>query len=46
MFHDKKSPTLRLVSLDVFREITITALILINIAEVADQVYSFLLHTD
>ncbi len=42
----KKQPTLRLVSLDVFRGITITAMILVNMAGVADQVYPFLVHAD
>lgn len=46
MFHDQKKPASRLVSLDVFRGITITAMILVNMAGVADQVYPFLLHAD
>lgn len=37
---------LRLVSLDVFRGITIAAMILVNMAGVADQVYPFLVHAD
>lgn len=46
MFHDKKKPPSRLVSLDVFRGITIAAMILVNMAGVADQVYPLLLHAD
>lgn len=37
---------LRLVSLDVFRGVTIAAMILVNMAGVADQVYLFLVHAD
>jgi predicted acyltransferase len=36
----------RLTSLDVFRGITITGMILVNMAGVADQVYPLLLHAD
>jgi predicted acyltransferase len=36
----------RLTSLDVFRGITITGMILVNMAGVADQVYPPLLHAD
>lgn len=46
MFHDKNKPPSRLVSLDVFRGITIAAMILVNMAGVADQVYPLLLHAD
>lgn len=46
MFHDQKKPPLRLTSLDVFRGITIAAMILVNMAGVADQVYPFLLHAN
>jgi predicted acyltransferase len=38
--------SLRLVSLDVFRGITIAAMILVNMAGVSEQVYPFLLHAD
>ncbi|MEO8890948.1 MAG: DUF5009 domain-containing protein [Coleofasciculaceae cyanobacterium] len=38
--------SLRLASLDVFRGITIAAMILVNIAGVADQVYPYLVHAD
>lgn len=36
----------RLTSLDVFRGITIAAMILVNMAGVSEQVYPFLLHAD
>lgn len=38
--------SLRLASLDVFRGITIAAMILVNMAGVADQVYPYLVHAD
>lgn len=46
MFQEQKNSPLRLVSLDVFRGITIAAMILVNMAGVANQVYPFLLHAD
>ena len=46
MSYKQQTSSTRLISLDVFRGITITAMILVNMAGVADQVYPFLLHAD
>jgi len=46
MFHEQQKSPKRLISLDVFRGITIAGMILINMAGVTDQVYPFLLHAD
>lgn len=46
MSHKQQISSTRLISLDVFRGITIAAMILVNMAGVADQVYPFLLHAD
>lgn len=46
MSYKQQTLSTRLVSLDVFRGITIAAMILVNMAGVADQVYPFLLHAE
>lgn len=46
MSHALQKPPKRLTSLDVFRGIAITGMILVNMAGVADQVYPPLLHAD
>lgn len=46
MFHEQQTPSKRLTSLDVFRGIAITGMILVNMVGVADQVYPPLLHAD
>jgi predicted acyltransferase len=46
MFHEQQKSPKRLTSLDVFRGISITGMILVNMAGVTDQVYPFLLHAD
>lgn len=46
MFHEQQKLLKRLTSLDVFRGITITGMILVNMAGVAEQVYPSLLHAD
>lgn len=46
MSYDPQKRPKRLTSLDVFRGIAITGMILVNMAGVADQVYSPLLHAD
>jgi predicted acyltransferase len=46
MSHELQKPSKRLTSLDVFRGIAITGMILVNMAGVADQVYPPLLHAD
>jgi len=46
MSHEQQKQSLRLTSLDVFRGIAISGMILVNMAGVADQVYPPLLHAD
>jgi predicted acyltransferase len=46
MFYEQKKLLKRLTSLDVFRGMTITGMILVNMAGVAEQVYPPLLHAD
>jgi predicted acyltransferase len=46
MSHNQQKQSLRLTSLDVFRGIAISGMILVNMAGVADQVYPPLLHAD
>jgi predicted acyltransferase len=46
MFHEQQKLLKRLTSLDVFRGMTITGMILVNMAGVAEQVYPSLLHAD
>lgn len=46
MSYKQQTLPTRLTSLDVFRGITIAAMILVNMAGVTDQVYPFLLHAD
>src|ERR687885_13369 len=46
MSHEQLKPSQRLTSLDVFRGITISGMILVNMVGVADQVYPPLLHAD
>lgn len=46
MFPNTQKHPKRLTSLDVFRGITIAAMILVNMAGVSDQVYPLLLHAD
>ena len=46
MSHKQQKQSLRLTSLDVFRGIAISGMIVVNMAGVADQVYPPLLHAD
>jgi len=46
MSHEQLKPSQRLTSLDVFRGITISGMILVNMVGVADNAYSPLLHAD
>ncbi|HEY9597229.1 MAG TPA: heparan-alpha-glucosaminide N-acetyltransferase domain-containing protein, partial [Cyanophyceae cyanobacterium] len=46
MSDEPQTPSKRLISLDVFRGITIAGMILVNMAGVADQAYPPLLHSD
>jgi predicted acyltransferase len=46
MSHEQQKQSLRLTSLDVFRGIAISGMILVNMAGVTDQVYPPLLHAD
>lgn len=46
MSHNQQKQSLRLTSLDVFRGIAISGMILVNMAGIADQVYPPLLHAD
>ncbi len=46
MSHEQQKQSLRLTSLDVFRGIAISGMLLVNMAGVADQVYPPLLHAD
>ena len=46
MFYEQQTSPKRLTSLDVFRGIAITGMILVNMVGVADEVYPPLLHAD
>jgi predicted acyltransferase len=46
MSHEQLKPSQRLTSLDVFRGITISGMILVNMVGVADKAYPPLLHAD
>src|SRR4028118_950532 len=46
MSYEQQKPSKRLTSLDVFRGIAITGMILVNMVGVADKVYFPLLHSD
>jgi predicted acyltransferase len=46
MSNEQQKPSKRLISLDVFRGIAITGMILVNMAGVADQAYPSLVHAD
>ena len=46
MSNELQQPRKRLISLDVFRGIAITGMILVNMAGVAEQAYPALVHAD